>query len=232
MLAAVIPALSHGCASAGSDLPDLPPSPAAVSEYVVRPGDELELKFFYTPELNEVQLVRPDGRIAAPLVGEVEVAGKTPEVVREDLNERYLRYLNDPSLTVLIRGYAENRIYVGGRVLAPGLVDLHGRVTVLEAIMTCGGLDPRTAEPSNVVVIRHQGAKRFGYRVDLTPTLRGEESAPFYLQPKDIVHVPQTRIAAVGQWVDLYIEDLIPKTGFKYTKTSGDTTIGIDTASR
>lgn len=191
------------------------------------PGDVLEVKFFYTPDLNEVQTVRPDGKIMLQLIGEVEVEGKSPAELREELIKLYTPHLKTPEIAVIIQSFYERRVYVGGQVMAPGIVEMPGKMTLLEAIMQAGGFDLRQAEIRNVIVIRHINGQRYGQSIDLKPALAGEEVQPFYLQPKDIAYVPQTTIAKVDQWIDQHINKIIPDTGFHISVIRGNTIIGI-----
>jgi len=191
------------------------------------PGDVVEVKFFYTPELNESQTVRPDGYIALQLVGEVKVQGKSPSELRDELLRLYEPHLKDPEVAVIIRSFYNRRVYVGGQVMTPGIVEMPGKMTVLEAIMRAGGFDLREAEVRNVVVIRHKDGQRYGYSVNLKSALAGNETEQFFLEPKDIVYVPRTEIAKLGQWIDQHINKIIPDTGIIYTRTSGKTTVGV-----
>ena len=191
-------------------------------------GDVVEVSFHYTPELNVIQTIRPDGKIALQLIGEVSARGKTPGELRAELLESYARILKQPDITVLTRSFYERRVYVGGHVMAPGVFDMPGPITLLEAIIQAGGLDLAQAEVRNIVVIRHEGDLRYGYAVDLERALQGSESRPFYLRPMDIVYVPQTRIAKAGQWVDQHINQLVPEVGFTFSRVHGDTVVGYN----
>lgn len=186
------------------------------------PGDVLDLKFFHVPELNESQMVRPDGKIALQLVGEVNVQGKTPADLRDDLIRLYTPELKRADVTVIIRSLANRRVYVGGDVLRPGLVDMPRQMTALEAIMQSGGFDIRRAEISNVVIIRHKDGKRYGCALDLTEALKGKEVQLFYLEPQDIVYVPRNKISQVANWIDQHINQMIPRVGFGWSKFIGD----------
>jgi polysaccharide export outer membrane protein len=116
--------------------------------------------------------------------------------------------------------------------MTPGIVEMPAKITVLEAIMQAGGFNMQEAEIQNIVVIRHRENQRYGYSLDLKPIMNGGQTKPFYLQAQDIVYVPRTEIAKVGQWVDQHINRVVPQTGFLFSKRMGDTTIGIDTSSR
>ncbi len=199
------------------------------SRVALVPGDVLEVKFFYTPELNESQTVRPDGKILLQLIGEVEVEGKTPAELRDELLRLYAPHLNAPEIAVVVRSFQERRVFVGGQVMAPGTIEMPGEMNVLEAIMQAGGFNLREAELRNVVVIRHRNGQRYGYSINLKPALSGDETQSFYLEPKDIVYVPRTEIAQVNQWIDQHINKIIPDTGLFFMRTSGKTTIGVGT---
>jgi len=132
-----------------------------------------------------------------------------------------------PSRVVFQSGdVISHRAFVGGQVSKPGVVQMPGAMTALEAIMKVGGFDLRAAERKNVIVIRYADGRRYAYKLDLRRVIAGNETTPFYLQPKDIVHVPRTRIAKLNQWIDRHINKIIPETGFFLSKTSGDATVG------
>ena len=199
----------------------------AIRQVALGPGDTIELKFFYTPELNETQRVRPDGKIALQLVGEVEVEGKVPAELHNKLMELYTPHLKDPEIAVVVRSLERQEVYVTGQVVTPGPIELLRTMTVLEAIMKAGGLDLHEAEPANVVVIRYQNGQRYGYAINVKPALEGKPIDPFYLKPQDIIYVPRTKIAKLNQWIDQHINKVIPDTGLFFRQIRGDTTIGM-----
>jgi polysaccharide export outer membrane protein len=135
----------------------------------------------------------------------------------------------DLEVAVIVRSFQNRRVFVGGQVMSPGVVEIPGKLTVLEAVMQAGGFDMREAEIRNIIVIRHKKDKRYGYSLNLKPMMTGGEIQPFFLEPQDIVYVPRTEIAKAGQWVDQHINRLIPQTGFFFTRVSGNTTIGYRT---
>ena len=194
------------------------------------PGDVLDVKFYYAPELNESQTVRPDGMISLQLIGDVDVRGKTPAELRKELMASYANQLKKPEVTVIVRSLTDRKIYVGGEVKRPGQIPLPGRMTALEAIMQAGGFDRKIAEVSNVIVIRHKDGKRYGCSLDMRGDLEGVEGKSFYLEPQDIVYVPRTTIAKVNLWIDQYVNKLIPRAGFTFSTPVGTSTIGIDTS--
>jgi protein involved in polysaccharide export with SLBB domain len=195
------------------------------------PGDLLEVKFFYTPELNEAQQVRPDGKITLQLAGDVKAAGLTPAELQKALEQKYTGLIENPSVAVIVRELNHRNVYVGGSVNEPGMLSMPGHMTALGAIMEAGGFDLREAKLENVLVIRHENDTRTVFSLDVRDTLKGDTPpAPFYLHPQDIVYVPRTTIVNVGQWIDQHINRIVPQTGFTYFYTSGDHRVGVDTS--
>jgi polysaccharide export outer membrane protein len=187
----------------------------------LEPGDVLEIKFFYTPELDVTQTIRPDGRISLQLIGDIIAEGKTPEQLRSELWSLYKPRLKDPEITILIKSLYARRVFVAGQVTKPGPIEMPGDITLMEAIMEAGGFDLEHAELENIVVIRNENQKRRGYVFNLKPTLEGQTPEPFFLKPRDIVYVPQTRITEVDQWIDQHINKMIPRLPFYFTYPIG-----------
>jgi len=210
---------ANGCQT--TPPPDSPEWPEAQEPVLrIQPGDKLQVSFTYTPELNEEQIVRPDGKISLPLVGGVDAAGKSPEELRETLLSTYASKLKSPEINVVIRGLESHKVYVSGEVLQPGIVPMIGPTTALQAIMAVGGFQKRSAQISTVVILRQRGDRQYGRTIDLRKELENATSEPFYLEPFDIVYVPRTPIDRVNQWVDQYINGIIPDNvglGLNYT---------------
>jgi polysaccharide biosynthesis/export protein PslD len=226
----LIPAL--GCQTARSAKTPMEMSSEIASapepRLALGPGDLLDFKFFYNPELNDSQTVRFDGKVTLQLIGEVMAQGKAPLELQEEISKLYASQLRRPEATVIVRSLANRSVYVGGFVRKPGLIEMKTRMTALEAIMEAGGFDMWRAEMKNVVIIRHKNNQRYGCALDFSGELQGEAIQPFYLEPMDIVYVPRTPISAVNLWVDQHINQIFPKVGFTYLAPLGSgATIGI-----
>ncbi len=226
LVAALLALLAAACRSTRS--PDLGRIPgvsatatASVNEpYRIQAGDELEIRFFHTPEQNLTLRVRPDGYISMPLVYELLVAGRTVEDVRLELTERVAEELAEPEVAVIVRSFSTYMVHVGGEVKDPGVLELDGQRTVLQAVFEAGGMLP-SASPSDVFVVRREPDG--GYLVtaaDLRAVLLGEDaSGNFLLRPYDVIFVPPTPIADVNKFVDQYIRKNIP---ISFTYRLGD----------
>jgi polysaccharide export outer membrane protein len=181
-----------------------------ITDYRLRPGDEIEVKFFYHPELNERLMVGPDGKISLQLIDEVLAAGLTSFQLDEVLTKEYARYLENYSISVIVREYSGLKVYVGGEVVQPGFLSLKGNMSVLQSIYASQGFK-LSAKPENVVLLRKGPDNRpVAKIIDLTPVLSGEQMEnDVYLMPSDIVYVPKTWIAKAGDFVDQYIRRVL-----------------------
>jgi protein involved in polysaccharide export with SLBB domain len=186
-----------------------PANPSLVPPYLIQPGDLLDIKFFYNPELNETVTVRPDGYISLQLVNEVKASGLQPSQLNEALAHRYAGELKKPVITVIVKDFAGQRVYVGGEVGQQGLLTMPAGLTALQAVMQSGGFK-NTAQPSETLVIRKGPDSRpVPVRVDLDSMLSGSTAGrDFRLQPDDIVYVPKSAIAKANQFVNQYVEQL------------------------
>ena len=182
-----------------------------LKDYVIQTGDQLEIKFFYNPELNEQVTVRPDGRISLQLTPEIMAAGLTPSQLTDVLVKNYEKELANPGITVMVRSFSSQRVYVDGEVNKPGMVNLAGPLTVLQSIAEAGGFKD-TARTSQVLVIRKtNGDKPVAIAVNLDDVRSAAPgSRDMLLAPYDIVYVPKSAIANVNLFVDKYIRQNIP----------------------
>ena len=217
-----------GCTSA----PQVFPSAQQPAQMTLAPGDQIEIKFAHSQEFNETQTIRPDGKIEMQFVGEVAAAGKTPADLREELKQLFGQHLKYPQLAVFVRTWNDNKVYVGGEVTKPGIVAMPGRLTALEAIMEAGGFNMLTARTTNIVVLRQRDGKYQGQALDLKQALAGNSAAAFFLEPRDIVFVPQTTIVKYGQWIEQHVNKIIPDIGLDFSRTlkNGRTSVGYSTS--
>jgi len=220
----VVMALLVGCAStqavpnngayAGSRVTKFQKPP----EYRMQPGDEMDIKFFFNPELNETVFVRPDGKISLPVVDDVQAAGLKPSELDALLTQIYARELRKPMVTVIVKTFTGRQVYVGGEVGKPGVVQLTTHMTALQAVINAGGFKD-TAKPEATLVIRRGGAvdAPIPIRLDLEESIDGETTlGDIPLQPFDVVIVPKSAIANVNLWVKQYIQGVLMFRGWGF----------------
>ena len=212
--------LISGCASQSGNIkevePLVVPQPQQPFSYTIAPGDELDIKFFYNPELNETVTVRPDGKISLQLIDEISAAGLEPAELDRQLTELYSRELRKPVLTVIVRSFTRQRIYVGGEVTTPGLIVLPAGMTTLQAIFQSGGFR-ETADPAETLVIRKgENGQPVPLRIDLAMVMGADGGNDIQLQPDDIVYVPKSAIANANKFIDQYIGGLLMFRGWSF----------------
>ncbi|MEN8134258.1 MAG: polysaccharide biosynthesis/export family protein [Thermodesulfobacteriota bacterium] len=197
------------CASTTAEYNEKLTSSLTEQRVVLRPGDEIELKFPYWQELNDTQVIRPDGFITLQLIDSVQTRGLTPEELDEKLTKLYESKIKDPVISVVVRSLVDQRIYVGGEVNKPGLLTLQGEVDVLQAVINAGGFK-ETAKTGHVIVIRKdKEGKAIPYDANLSRAIYDADmKETFLLQPNDVVYVPKTAIANMNKFVQQYIADL------------------------
>jgi len=211
-----------GCASQQTPIKnkahEFPNTTRQQSPYLLQPGDQLEIKFFYNSELNEEITVRPDGKISLQLVDDIQAAGLTPSQLDDVLTQKYAVELKKPVLTVIVRSFSAHRVYVGGEVIRG--------MTALQAVFSAQGFK-ETAKPEGAIIIRKgPGDRPVPIRVNLMDINSKNTSARLQLQPQDIVYVPKTFIAKTNKFVNQYIERLFlfrgVSMGFTYELNNPD----------
>lgn len=210
-----------GCAHAPARVQNTPPPslpPVVTDEYVLQPYDTLEIKYFYNPELNDTVTIRPDGKISLQMIDEVRAAGLTPAQLDELLTQKYGLLLNRVMITVIVRTFTDQKVYVGGEVFLPQVVTLTGRMNAIQAVFLAGGFKP-DAKISNVIIVsRGPDNKPIAREVNLKRAIDGSLDFDEYrLKPFDIVYVPQTRIASIDQFLSHIYRFIPPQVGFGFT---------------
>jgi polysaccharide export outer membrane protein len=153
-------------------------------------GDVVQVTFEGATNLNTIQRVPIGGKITMPFVGEVQVLNKTPLEVKDHLTELYKSQLRTAEITVQVPNRAAV-VYVAGAVLKPGPVPMNRPLSILDAVMEAGGVDPIRAKLTKVTVVRDQNGKHVMHSVNLKRMIEGQEVNPFYLQPYDKIYVPE-----------------------------------------
>ena len=156
----------------------------------LREGDVLKIAFPGSPTLDSTQVIRRDGKINLPLIGDVDAAGLTPSELEKKLIELYAPQLSSKQVTVQVQS-SSFPFYVTGMVLRPGKILSDHPITALEAVMEAGGFDYAKADLKDVTVVRRENGVMKNYKLNLKAVLDGSKTEPFYLKPDDIVYVPE-----------------------------------------
>ena len=185
---------------------------AEASDFVYRlqARDQIRIRFYNHPELDRDSHIRPDGRISLPMVGDLRAMGKTQNELEMAILEAYEGKLKDAEVYVEVTNAQPLFVFVGGEVGSGGQrISYLPNLTVYQAIVSAGGVTPR-GELRTVYVVRDQGTSEPDYLVfDVWGPVQSTITNQ-YLQPNDMVIVPSSPIADANQFVDQYINKLIP----------------------
>lgn len=183
----------------------------AEPEYLIYPGDELDIQTPSAPELNRAVRVGPDGRISMPLVGQVMAADRSLPELQASLSNAYASQLRNPVVEVSLTQAGPLKVWVDGEVRTPGVYDMPGDIEAWQAIIMAGGFLP-TAKRSEVALVRRgPGNVRMMRVIDL----RNARTAPVALRRSDILYAPRTTLAELGVFFS-QIRDSLP-VSFSYS---------------
>jgi polysaccharide export outer membrane protein len=190
-------AAAHAQTAAAPAAPESRPAPIASAvpgvdplTYKVGPEDVLEISVWKEEGLKKEVLVRPDGGLSYPLIGEVQAAGKTVLELRDEIAKRLEKFIPDPVVSVAILKIGSQRIYVVGKVQKPGEFPVGRYVDVLQALSMAGGLTP-FADANAIRVMRREGEKQVILPFEYNRVVRGDkldQNVP--LRAGDVVVVP------------------------------------------
>jgi polysaccharide export outer membrane protein len=140
------------------------PAAATQEEYTVGPGDVLQILVRKEPDLSRDVLVRLDGRITVPLLGDLKAAGRTPREISEEITRGLARFINAPSVTVAVGQATSARAYVIGQVVHSGEISLSVPLTVVQALALSGGFKDYAKRDSILIVGRDRKVTFFDYK--------------------------------------------------------------------
>jgi len=183
-----------GCAS-GPSAPPVSSTPTEAANYVIGPGDTLQISVWRSPELSTTVPVRPDGRISTPLVEDIVAAGQTPASLGREIESRLKKFVSDPIVTVIVSGFVgpySQQVRIVGEAVTPKALPYREHMTALDAMIEAGGLTPYAAG-NRAKLVRNVDGHQISSTVRLTDLLKdGDMSANTDLQPGDIIIIPQT----------------------------------------
>jgi polysaccharide export outer membrane protein len=182
--------------SACARLPPLNPraEPPADYTYIIGPGDSLEMFVWGNPEITRTVVVRPDGKISAPLVEELPASGKTPYQLARDIEKELSRYIRNPLVTVIVSGFVgpfSEQIRVVGEAANPQAIPYREHMTLLDLMIAVGGVT-EFAAGNRATLVRRINGQQQQFRVRIDDLLKdGDISANVDLLPGDILIIPE-----------------------------------------
>lgn len=191
-------ALTAPIGAASDAVPATAPGPVTAvvgADYVIGPGDALQIYVWRNPELNATVPVLPDGRISTPLVDSMVAAGKSPSVLAADIEKVLAEFVISPEVNVIVTHAASalSQVKVMGQVVNPQALPYREGMTVLDALLAVGGLK-EFAAGNRAKLLRNEGGKEVDIPVRLGRLLNdGDLSQNRTLRPGDVLHVPLSR---------------------------------------
>jgi polysaccharide biosynthesis/export protein len=167
----------------------LPKSPAnnpASSEYRLGSEDLIECFVYKEPELTTTTVVRPDGMISLPLIGEIRATGMTASELQVEITSKLLEFMADPVVSIIVKEINSPKISVFGEVRKPDVFPIKQRMTVLNAIALAGGFT-EFAKRDRVIVLRIGSSGQERIKLNFERLIK--DGTPFYLQASDTVFV-------------------------------------------
>lgn len=157
---------------------------ATATAFALSREDVIEVHVWKEPELSRAVPIRPDGKIALPLVGEMDAEGKTPKALEQEITKALAPLVRDPRVSVIVRDVNGRRVFVTGMVTRPGAFPLRSDMTVLQALALAGGFQ-EFADRGEIRILRADGKSHIVSYDDLV-----EGKRRFPLAAGDTVVVP------------------------------------------
>jgi polysaccharide biosynthesis/export protein len=172
-------------------------APATPDDYIIGSGDSLSIFVYRNPDLSEGGVaVRPDGRISTPLIEDIMAAGNTPTNLAREIEERLKKYIQDPNVTVIVRGFIgppDRQVRVIGEATDPVAIPYRDHMTLLDVMIATKGLTKYAAGNRAVIVRLEPDGKHESIRVKLNDLIKyGDISQNIEMTPGDTLIIPQS----------------------------------------
>lgn len=163
--------------------------------YIIGPGDNVNIFVWRNPEVSNSVPVRPDGKITTPLVEDLQASGKTPTELAREIEKVLATYIKDPSVTVIVTGFVgpyDQQIRVVGEAAKPQALPYKERMTLLDVMIAVGGLT-EFAAGNRTTLVRRVNGEELEYQLRVDDLIQnGDMSANAYMLPGDILIVPES----------------------------------------
>lgn len=190
--------LLAGCSGLPSSESMPPASQIEAEPYRIGIGDTVSVHVWRNPELSQAIVVRPDGNISMPLMGDVVAEGKEPEVLATEIRAALSSLIRSPEVTVMVDNPSSkeyrNRVRITGQVASPQSIAFQPGMTVLDLVLIAGGLTDFAAD-GRAILHRQINGQYQSFSLDLGEILSdGNMKFNHMLQPGDVISVPRKQI--------------------------------------
>lgn len=184
-----------GCASTGKGGAMADPSPAPASDYLIGPGDNVNIVVWRNPEVSTSVPVRPDGKITTPLVEDLQASGKTSTELARDIEKALAKFIQQPVVTVVVTGFVgmySEQIRVIGQAARPQALPYRRDMSLMDVLIAVGGVT-EFASGNKATIIRTVDGKSQKLNVRLADLIKeGDISANIYMRPGDVLIIPES----------------------------------------
>lgn len=182
-----------GCATT-----NYPPAPESAAtpphDYLIGPGDSVDIVVWRNPEVSMIVPVRPDGKVTTPLVEDLPASGKTPTQLARDVEKALSKYIQEPVVTVIVNGFVgpySEQIRVIGQATKPQALSYRENMTLLDVLIAVGGIT-EFADGNKASILRIAGGKQ-QFAVRLSDLVKdGDISANVQMRPGDVLIIPES----------------------------------------
>ncbi|MES2322165.1 MAG: XrtA/PEP-CTERM system exopolysaccharide export protein [Pseudomonadota bacterium] len=183
-----------GCAGSKPALMPMA-APAPSHDYLIGPGDNVNIVVWRNPEVSTTVPVRPDGKITTPLVEDLQASGKTSTALARDIEKALAKFIQQPVVTVVVTSFVGNyseQIRVIGQAARPQALPYRRDMSLMDVLIAVGGIT-EFASGNKATVIRMVDGKQVILPVRLKDLVKGGDiSANIYMQPGDVLVVPES----------------------------------------
>ena len=162
---------------------------AASDSYVIGASDVLTITVWKEPTLSGSLLVRPDGMVSVPLLGDVQASGLTPLQLADQIAVKFKKFIQDPNVSVVLTQINSKKVYLLGEVGKKGPMEMTPGMTLLEAIASAGGLTDY-ANTKKIYILRDDAGKHEKIPVHYKEALKGDSELNLVLKSGDTIVVP------------------------------------------
>jgi polysaccharide export outer membrane protein len=162
---------------------------AAAGTYVIGASDVITVSVWREPTLSGSLLVRPDGMISLPLLGDVQASGLTPLQLADQIATKLKKFVQDPNVSVVVSQIHSKVVYLMGEVGKKGPIEMTPGMTLLEAIGSAGGIT-EFANQKKIYILRDEAGKHEKIPVHYKEALKGNSALDLVLKPGDTIVVP------------------------------------------
>jgi polysaccharide export outer membrane protein len=205
MVCVALPLLTAGCSDTapnGGRIVDASslgkgPTMRKADEYVIGSGDSLSIFVYRNPDLSEASVaVRPDGRISTPLIEDIVAAGKTPTILAREIEEKLKKYIQEPNVTVIVRGFIgppDRQVRVIGEATDPLAIPYRDHMSLLDVMIAIKGLTKYASGNRSIIVRTLPDGKELSIRVRINDLIKdGDISQNIEMAPGDTLIIPQS----------------------------------------